>query len=42
LLKRVRVEMGRHPDPIVAYREGGYARRIAAERGSQGIGTLGG
>jgi hypothetical protein len=26
----------------VAYREGGYARRIAAERGSQGIGTLGG
>ncbi|MCS7038593.1 MAG: TIM barrel protein [Anaerolineae bacterium] len=42
LLKRVRVEMGRHPDPLVAYREGGYARKIAAERGNQGLGALGG
>lgn len=42
LLKKVRVAMGRQPDPIVAYREGGYARKIASERAGAGIGALGG
>jgi L-rhamnose isomerase/sugar isomerase len=42
LLKQVRVEMGREPDPIVAYRAGGYARKIAEERAGSGGGTLGG
>ncbi|MCP4168200.1 MAG: TIM barrel protein [Chloroflexi bacterium] len=42
LLKQVRVEMGRHPDPIIAYREGGYARKINDERVGAGIGALGG
>ncbi len=42
LLKQVRVEMGRHPDPIIAYREGGYARKIAQKRAGAGIGALGG
>jgi L-rhamnose isomerase/sugar isomerase len=42
LLKQARVEMGRHPDPIAAYRESGYAQKIAAERAGAGIGALGG
>lgn len=42
LLKRVRMDMGREPDPILAYREGGYAQKIAAERAGAGAGTLGG
>ncbi len=42
LLKQVRIEMGRHPDPIIAYREGGYARKINDERAGAGIGALGG
>lgn len=42
LLKQVRIEMDRHPDPIVAYREGGYARKISDERAGAGIGALGG
>ncbi len=42
LLKKVRVEMGRQPDPILAYRSGGYAQKIAAERAGAGIGALGG
>lgn len=42
LLKKVRVEMDRQPDPIVAYREGGYAEKIASERAGAGIGALGG
>jgi L-rhamnose isomerase / sugar isomerase len=33
LLAQVRVEMGRQPDPIDAYRGDGYAKRIAEERG---------
>lgn len=33
LLAQVRVEMGLHPDPIVALKESGYEERIAAERG---------
>jgi len=42
LLKKMRVEIGRHPDPIVAYREGGYAQRKSIERAGAGIGALGG
>ncbi|MEA3337348.1 MAG: L-rhamnose isomerase [Chloroflexota bacterium] len=42
LLKQVRVEMGRHPDPIVSYREGGYAQKINEQRAGAGIGALGG
>ncbi len=42
LLKRARVDMGRHPDPIVAYRQSGYAQKIAAERTGAGLGALGG
>lgn len=42
LLCRVRAEMGRDPDPIVAFREGGYLQRIAEIRKGPGIGTLGG
>jgi L-rhamnose isomerase/sugar isomerase len=42
LLQKVRVEMGCQPDPIVAYRESGYARKIAEERAGAGAGTLGG
>jgi len=42
LLKKVRVEMGRQPDPIMAYRAGGYAQKIASERAGAGIGALGG
>jgi L-rhamnose isomerase/sugar isomerase len=42
LLKQVRVETGREPDPIVAFRAGGYRERIAEERVGEGIGGLGG
>jgi len=42
LLAQARVEMGRHPDPIVAFREGGYLRRIAEARTGEGLGALGG
>jgi L-rhamnose isomerase/sugar isomerase len=42
LLAQVRVEMGREPDPLAAYRRGGYAARIAAARKGRGINTLGG
>ena len=42
LLKQVRTEMGREPDPILAYRAGGYARKITEERAGAGIGALGG
>lgn len=42
LLAQVRAEIGRDPDPIVAYREGGYAQKIAEERRDSGINTLGG
>ncbi|HUS82049.1 MAG TPA: L-rhamnose isomerase [Dehalococcoidia bacterium] len=33
LLAQVRVEMGLHPDPIVALKESGYEERVARERG---------
>lgn len=42
LLKQVRTEMGRHPDPIMAFRESGYLEKIAAERIVEGLGALGG
>lgn len=42
LLKKVRVEMGRQPDPLLAYRDSGYARKIAQDRAGAGAGTLGG
>jgi L-rhamnose isomerase/sugar isomerase len=42
LLKKVRVEMGCDPDPILAYRAGGYADKISEERAGAGIGALGG
>jgi L-rhamnose isomerase/sugar isomerase len=42
LLARVRVEMGLDPDPLGAYRRGGYAAKIAAARRGKGINTLGG
>lgn len=42
LLKQVRVETGRHPDPVISYRESGYYQKITEERAGAGIGTLGG
>lgn len=42
LLKKVRVEMGRQPDPLIAYRASGYAKKIAEERAGAGAGALGG
>jgi L-rhamnose isomerase/sugar isomerase len=39
LLAQVRVEMGLHPDPLAAYRESGYAQKIARERGKGGGGA---
>jgi L-rhamnose isomerase/sugar isomerase len=42
LLARVRVEMGRDPDPLAAYRRSGYAAKVASERKGRGINTLGG
>ena len=42
LLAQVRVEMGRQPDPLAAFRSGGYAERVAAGRKGKGINTLGG
>ncbi len=42
LLAKARVDTGRHPDPIVAYREGGYAAKVASERQGAGGGALGG
>jgi L-rhamnose isomerase/sugar isomerase len=42
LLKKARTEMGRDPDPLLAYRASGYAQKIAKERAAAGTGTLGG
>ena len=42
LLAKVRADMGRATDPILAYRESGYAAKIAEERAGQGAGALGG
>lgn len=38
LLCQVREEMGLHPDPLEAYAESGYARKIVAARGVGGSG----
>jgi L-rhamnose isomerase/sugar isomerase len=41
LLAQVRVEMGVHPDPIVALKESGYEQKVAAERGTAtGVGGV--
>jgi L-rhamnose isomerase/sugar isomerase len=42
LIKQARVEMGREPDPILAFRAGGYLQRAAEVRIGPGIGGLGG
>ena len=42
LIKNVRFEMGLEPDPLIAYRQGGYAEKIAQKRKNQGKNTLGG
>jgi L-rhamnose isomerase/sugar isomerase len=42
LLAQVRVEMGRDPDPLISYREGGYAKKIASKRRGKGINAPGG
>ena len=34
LLARLRAELGLEPDPVEAFRAGGYAERLAAERTS--------
>lgn len=42
LIQHVRVQMGREPDPLLAYRASGYAQKIAQARTGAGQGTLGG
>ncbi len=42
LIKQARAEMGRDPDPIEAFRAGGYLQRVGEERVGPGIGGLGG
>ena len=42
LLKRARAEMGCEPDPILAFRAGGYLKQVGEVRIGQGIGGLGG
>jgi L-rhamnose isomerase/sugar isomerase len=42
LLKKMRVDIGRNPDPLISYRESGYGAKIAEERAGAGIGALGG
>jgi L-rhamnose isomerase/sugar isomerase len=39
LLAQVRVEMGREPDPIAAFRASGYAEKIVRERGTAAEGS---
>jgi L-rhamnose isomerase/sugar isomerase len=41
LLAQVRVEMGLDPDPIAAFRAGGYQDKIARERGLAAAGGSG-
>lgn len=41
LLKQVRVEMGRDPDPLVAHRESGYLEKKAKQRVGKASGGLG-
>jgi L-rhamnose isomerase/sugar isomerase len=42
LLAEVRKEMGIDPDPLLAYRRGGYAEEIVKNRVGKGTNTLGG
>ncbi len=42
LLAEVRLEMGIDPDPLLAYRRGGYAEKIVKKRKGAGTNTLGG
>jgi len=42
LLAQVRAEMGLEPDPLLAYRRGGYAEKIVKKRKGTGTNTLGG
>jgi len=42
LLAEVRLEMGLEPDPLLAYRRGGYAEEIIKKRKGTGANTLGG
>ena len=42
LLAKVRQEMGREVDPLLAYRKGKYSEKIAKLRKDSGIDTLGG
>ena len=37
LLARLRGELGLEPDPVEAFRAGGYAQRLAEERGTAGV-----
>jgi L-rhamnose isomerase/sugar isomerase len=37
LLERLRSELGLPADPVQAFREGGYAERLAAERGTASV-----
>jgi L-rhamnose isomerase / sugar isomerase len=37
LLARLRAELGVDPDPVEAFRRGGYAERLAHERGTTSI-----
>jgi L-rhamnose isomerase/sugar isomerase len=37
LLARLRAEMGVDPDPVAAFRRGGYSERLAAERGTASV-----
>ena len=37
LLARLRTEMGVDPDPVEAFRRGGYAERLAGDRGTASV-----
>lgn len=37
LLARFRESLGVEADPVAAFRAGGYAERLAAERGTTGV-----
>jgi L-rhamnose isomerase/sugar isomerase len=39
LLARLRAELGLDPDPLEAFRGGGYAERLALERGASAVGA---
>jgi L-rhamnose isomerase/sugar isomerase len=37
LLAQLREELGADPDPVEAFRRGGYAERLARERGTTSV-----